>query len=145
MRTIHGSISKEVPEWIEQFISALTGGFYNTIDEIMKDESGVDSMFHYNLFNSIEQLVKFHKIGIIKAQEIKPITEVSIGQIFKIYHDQERYYQLNSTKVDNEMIQVREFMGGRGNGFSSSWLGQSDNCHADIEVMIVSSLPDKFL
>ena len=68
--------------------------------------------------------------------------EVQLGEIFKVYPNQERYFIKKTTNELEGFITIQEYLGGK--GFSSSWLGEQDPCHSDIEVEVVPALPETF-
>lgn len=142
---------QKIPHWMKPFISVLTDGAYTTIEELTQrcDEAKSWEAGTVVVLNQrINLLASLREKGLLKVNIKKPITEVHMGEIFKIYEGQERYFTLSSTKIWEEngshYISIREYTGGTGHHMSSAWLLQEDRCHADIEVEVVPALPEAF-
>jgi len=143
---------KEIPQWMEKLIPTLSGGAYKTKSELLSDEK---ENLHFNpervraINSRIDMLISLKQQGFLNengsSTGMRYIDEVKIGEIFKIYPDQEYYYVLQSTEILGDRIWVREFRGGKGNGMASAWLGEPMECHADIEVLVVEKPSEKLL
>jgi len=136
---------QKLPEWMKQFIPVLTDGGYKTEEELVEKFTNVKSWemaVIVTLNSRINMLKDLQEQGLLKVSIKKPIMEVQLGEIFKIYPNQERYFTKKTTNELEGFISVYEYMGGT--GFSSSWLGERSPCHSDIEVEVVPSLPEKF-
>ena len=134
----------EIPSWMDAILGPLTGGTYTSSTKLMEDFdtlSDTEPELVAMMDVIISTAKRFDEIGLIKRPIKKHITEVRLGEIFKIYPDQERYFTLQSSKIEEGMITVREFSGGKGYNMGSTWLGEPDSCHADIEVIVVPELP----
>jgi hypothetical protein len=135
----------EIPIWMEGMILRATGGEYESVEKLKNDskklaDSEPDLIERINIM--IEVILLLDSLGHIRRVSKKQISDVLMGEIFKIYPEQERYYIKSSTENVDGFYRVREFQGGR--GFKSIRLSEPGYCHDDIEVTIVPSFPEVF-
>ena len=138
---------KSIPSWMEHFIGSITDGVHQTKESLLAEVNNIpNEMLGHSVISGlnvrIELFEKLKNEGILKLPTSKHIMQVQMGEIFKVYPDQERYYTKDSTVEKDGFVMLREYMGGI--GFSSTWLGDADKCHSDIEVIVVPMLPMKF-
>lgn len=135
-----------IPSWMEPIILQLTGGNYTSIEQLKKDCDDVENGPFHGMVGAINSIINtveaLHQLNLLKISSRKPISEVQMGEVFKIYENQERYFIKDSTNIkEGNMYSIRELHGGK--GFVASWLSAEDKCHADIDVLVVPNLPSE--